>query len=200
VNTLANTEQFVYRDLDCIQSRIICTTITVPGHQIRLFCCRLCTYFSEYRSICVLGLGLDLVADHFYYDYCTGTPDLIFVVDCVHTLADTERFVYRDLDWIRSWIIFTMITVPGHRIGFCCGLCANFSGYRTICVLGLGLDLVADHFYYDYCTRTADLIILKQIRGSCEYFSGYRTICVSGLGLDLVADHLYYNYCTGTSD
>jgi hypothetical protein len=88
-----------------------------------------------------------------------------FVADRGHTLADTEQLVYRDLDWIWSRIIFSTITVLGHRIGlFCRGSCAYFSGYRTICVSGLGLDSVADHFYYDYCTRTLDWI------------------CVSGLG------------------
>jgi hypothetical protein len=76
---LADAEQFVYRDSDWIQLRIICTTITVLGHRIRLFCHRLCAYFSGYRTICVSGLGLDLVVDHFYYDYCTGTPDWIIV-------------------------------------------------------------------------------------------------------------------------
>ncbi len=70
-------------------------------------------------------------------------------MDRVHTLADTKQFVYRDLIWIWSWIIFTTITVLGHR--------SVHSGYRTICVSGLGLDLVADHFY-DYCTRTPDWI------------------------------------------
>ena len=37
------------------------------------------------------------------------------------------------------------------------------SGYRMICVSGLGLDLVADHFYYDYCTRTLDWISVSRI-------------------------------------
>ncbi len=82
-------------------------------------------------------------------DYC--------VADRVHTLADTEQFVYQDSDWIWSRIIFNMITVSGHWIGLLCrGLCAYFSGYRTICVSGLGLDSVADHFYYDYCIGTPD--------------------------------------------
>jgi hypothetical protein len=81
---------------------------------------------------------------------------LDFVANCVHILADTERFVYRDLDWIRSRIIFTTITVLGHRIGFFRGSCAYFSGYRMICVSGLGLDSVADHFYYDYCIGTPE--------------------------------------------
>ncbi len=34
-----------------------------------------------------------------------------FVADRVHTLLDTEKFVYRDLDWIRSLIICTTVTV-----------------------------------------------------------------------------------------
>ncbi len=85
-------------------------------------------------------------------------------MDHVHTLADTERLVYRDLDWILLLIIFTMIHVLGHQIRlFCRGSCAYFSGYGTTCVSGLGLDSVADHFYYDYCVGTTDWIILLQI-------------------------------------
>jgi hypothetical protein len=37
-------------------------------------------------------------------------------MDRVHTLANTEQFVYRYLDWIQSRIIFSTITVLGHRI------------------------------------------------------------------------------------
>ncbi len=70
---------------------------------------------------------------------------------------DTEQLVYQDLDSIWSQIIFTKIIVMGHRIGFfCCGLCAYFSGYEMTCLSGLGLDSVADHFYYDYCVGTLD--------------------------------------------
>ncbi len=87
-----------------------------------------------------------------------------FVADHVHTLADTEQLVYWDSDWIRSRIIFTMITVLGHQIGlFCRGQCAHFSGYGTTCVSGLGLDSVADHCYYDFCIGTLDQIILSRI-------------------------------------
>ncbi len=64
-----------------------------------------------------------------------------------------------------------------------------------ICVLGLGLDLVADYFYYDYCTGSPDWNFVAD-----HVNSGYRTICVLGLGLDSVADHFYYNYYIGTPD
>ncbi len=64
--------------------------------------------------------------------------------------------MYWDSDWIWLQIIFTRITVLGHRIGFCRGSCD--SGYRTIYVSGLGLDLVTDHYYYDYYIRTPDWI------------------------------------------
>ncbi len=75
-----------------------------------------------------------------------------FVVDRVHTLADTEQFVHRDLDWIQSRIIFTTITVLGHRIGlFCGGLCAYFSRYRTICVSGLGLGITVLGHQIGFC-------------------------------------------------
>jgi hypothetical protein len=82
----------------------------------------------------------------------------------VHTLADTERLVYQDLDWIQSRIIVTTISVLGHWIRlFCRGLCAYFSRYGTTCVSGLGLDSVTDHFYYDYCIGTLDWSILSRI-------------------------------------
>jgi hypothetical protein len=97
---------------------------------------------------------------------CWDTGLDYFVADRVHTLADSEQLVYRDLDWIRSRIIFTSITVLGHRIGlFCRRLCAYFSRYGTTSVSGLRLDSVADNFYYDYCVGTLDWIILLRIVG-----------------------------------
>ncbi len=85
---------------------------------------------SGYRTICVLGLGLDSVADHcLYYNYCIGTPDWIFYYDYCLMYWDTG------LDFVVD------------RVN---------SGYRTICVSGLGLDLVADHLYHDYCIGTPD--------------------------------------------
>ncbi len=38
---------------------------------------------SHLIAICVSGLGLDLVADHLYYDYCTVTPDWIILLRIV---------------------------------------------------------------------------------------------------------------------
>ncbi len=90
----------------------------------------------------------------------------------MHTLADKEHLVYRDSDWIRSRIIFTMITVLGHRIRiFFRGWCALFSGYGTTCVSGLGLgfgrgsfllrllcwDTRLDYFVVDHMHTLADM-------------------------------------------
>jgi hypothetical protein len=95
---------------------------------------------------------------------CWDTRLDYFVVDHVHTLANTEQLVYPDSDWIRLRITFTTNTVLRHRIGlFCRGSCAYFSTYGTTCVLGLGLDSVAGHFYYDYCVGAPDWIILWRI-------------------------------------
>jgi hypothetical protein len=71
--------------------------------------------------------------------------------------VDTERFVYWDSVWIQLWIICTRLLYWDTGSDFFADH-VN-SGYRTICVSGLGLDLVADHFYYDYCIGTPDQIM-----------------------------------------
>jgi hypothetical protein len=133
---------------------------------------------SGYRTICLLGLGLDSVADHLYYDYCIGTPDLIFYYDYSLMYWDTG------LDFVAD------------RVN---------SRYRMICVSGLRLDSFADHLYYHYCIGTKDWIFyynycLMYWDTGLDFVADLVNSGVSGLGLDSVADHLYYNYCIGTTD
>jgi hypothetical protein len=145
------------------------------------------------------SFGLQLL----YWD--TGLE--YFVADRVHTLEDTEQLVYRDLDWIWSRIIFTLITVLGHRIGlFCRGLYAYFSPYRrtytlmdTERLVYRDSDWIRSWFIFTTITVLGHRVRIF-CRGWCAYFSGYGTTCVLGLGLDLVLDHFYYNYCVWTPD
>ncbi len=44
------------------------------------------------------------------------------------------------------------------------------------CVSGLGSDLVADHFYYNYCIGTSDLIILLRI--VCILYRIQNDLCI----------------------
>jgi hypothetical protein len=94
VYTLADTEQLVFWDSDWIRMRIIFTTITVLGHRIRIFCRGSCAYLSGYGTTCVLGLTLGFGPGSFLLQLLCWDRGLdYFVVDCVHTLADTEGLI-----------------------------------------------------------------------------------------------------------